>query len=78
MVSTGGMFALFNHAATRLPHPSRTGTGPKESRGFIVWCGPSFIGHVSSQHNDDNSLAKRDAYRPQAWSTSGCSRRWSS
>jgi len=64
LVSTGGMFALFNHAATAYRMPlTYEGTGPKESRGFIVWCGPSFIGHVSSQHNDDDSLAKRDAYR---------------
>lgn len=64
LVGHGGVFALFNHAATAYKQPLQyEATGSKESRGFIVWCGPAFIGAVSSQHNDDNSLAKRDAYR---------------
>lgn len=38
-------------------------TGTPESRGFVVLCGPKFIGTISSGHNDDDSLSKRDAAR---------------
>lgn len=34
--------------------------GSADSRGFVVACGPSFRGVVSSGHNDDDSLAKRE------------------
>lgn len=37
-------------------HPS----GSAESRGFVVACGPDFRGLVSSSHNDDDSMAKRE------------------
>lgn len=38
-------------------------TGTPESRGFLVECGPKFLGVISSSHNDDDSLGKRDAAR---------------
>ena len=38
-------------------------TGTPESRGFLVECGPKFLGVISSGHNDDDSLGKRDAAR---------------
>ena len=64
LVTAGGPLGLFRHAATAYDRPLQfEGTGPATSRGFIVWCGPEFIGSVSSAHNDDNSLARRDAER---------------
>ena len=38
-------------------------TGTPESRGFLVECGPNFLGVISSSHNDDDSLGKRNAAR---------------
>ena len=64
LVTSGGVVALFRHAAKAYGMPLQfEATGPNTSRGFIVWCGPSFVGAVSSQHNDDDSLAKRDSMR---------------
>lgn len=36
-------------------------SGSADSRGFVVACGPDFRGLISSGHNDDDSLQKRDA-----------------
>ena len=64
LVANGGALALFRHAATAYDRPLQfEATGPATSRGFVVWCGPDFVGHVSSAHNDDNSLGRRDAER---------------
>lgn len=35
-------------------------TGTAESRGFLVMCGPDFLGTVSSRHNDDGNASRRD------------------
>lgn len=64
LVAKGRMFSLFGAAATAYGQPLQlepTGTG--ESRGYIVLCGGMFVGAISSGHNDDDSLSKRDAER---------------
>jgi hypothetical protein len=64
LVAKGRMFALFNAAATAYGAPLQfEPTGSGESRGYIVLCGPSFSGAISSGHNDDDSLNKRDTDR---------------
>lgn len=66
LVTGGRLWALFRHAATAYGRPLRLeGSGGADARGFIVICGPSFIGAVSSRHNDDDSLAKAQAERRQ-------------
>ena len=64
LVTSGGVVALFRHAAKAYGMPLQfEATGPATSRGFIVWCGPRFIGSVSSGHDDDDSLARRQSER---------------
>lgn len=41
-------------------------TGTPESGGFVVSCGPDFLGLLESRHGTDDSLSKRDTYR-RAW-----------
>lgn len=60
----GRVFGLFTPASTVYAQPLVVEpTGPTESRGFLVSCGESFLGVVSSRHADDDSLAKRDGWR---------------
>jgi hypothetical protein len=64
LVAQAGLIALFRHAGTAYGRPLQfEASGPATARGFIVWCGPQFVGSVSSQHNDDDSLAKRQSER---------------
>jgi hypothetical protein len=64
LVSGHPALALFRAAGQQYKQPLQfEGFGSAESRGFIVLCGPSFCGVVSSRHNDDDSLARRDAER---------------
>lgn len=64
LVTQGRPWALFRHAAVAYGRPLRLeGTGGSDTRGFVVMCGSSFIGAVSSRHNDDDSLAKAQAER---------------
>lgn len=64
LVTQGRLWALFRHAAVAYGRPLRMeGSGGADARGFIVICGPAFIGAVSSRHNDDDSLAKAQAER---------------
>ena len=53
------------HRLPHAPHVTR-GPDPRESRGFIVWCGPSFIGHVSSQHKRRQLARQAGRLPPQA------------
>jgi len=36
-------------------------TGTDESRGFLVACGPDFIGTIESRHDDDGGIKRRDS-----------------
>lgn len=64
LVTNGAALGLFRSAAIAYNRPLQfEGTGSAESRGFVVLCGSQFVGAVSSRHNDDNSLAARDAER---------------
>lgn len=64
LVAQGGVIALFRHAAVAYGFPLQfEASGPATARGFVVWCGPDFVGAVSSQHNDDDSLARRQSAR---------------
>lgn len=66
LVSQGKAVALFAAASKAYGEPLEfEATGTAESRGFTVLCGPSFIGLVSSRHNDDDSLKRRDLNRHQ-------------
>ena len=58
------VLAPFLSAAREYDKPLRfESTGPTMSRGFIVWCGRRFIGSVSSQHHDDDSMSRRESER---------------
>lgn len=62
LVGNGNVLALFRRASQAYNRPLEfLGTGTESSRGFVVICGPMFVGAVSSRHNDDDSLKKRDA-----------------
>jgi hypothetical protein len=64
LVGNGVALALFRRAAQAYNRQVEfLGTGTEDSRGFVVLVGSQFIGAVSSRHNDDNSLAARDAER---------------
>lgn len=64
LTANGKHVALFQVASRVYETPLTVEpTGTPESRGFIVLCGPKFIGTISSGHNDDDSLGKRDAAR---------------
>ena len=64
MTSPDGVLARFAAASRAYDRPLQfEPTGPASSRGFLVWCGEKFIGMVSSGHDDDDSLAKRQSYR---------------
>jgi hypothetical protein len=60
----GETLALFKPASVVYSQPliiESTGTG--DTRGFLVSCGEAFLGTVSSRHQDDDSLKRRDAWR---------------
>jgi hypothetical protein len=64
LITSHPALGLFRSAGEAYRRPlSFEGTGPAEARGFVVLCGSQFIGSVSSRHNDDDSLARRDAER---------------
>lgn len=64
LVTDGKTLALFKAAAVTYGQPLQIEpTGTSESRGFVVSCGESFLGLVSSRHQDDDSLKRRDAWR---------------
>lgn len=67
LTSDGATLALFKAASTVYEQPLVVEpTGTVESRGFLVSCGESFLGVISSRHQDDDSLKRRDGWR-QAW-----------
>lgn len=62
LVAQGKPLAVFLHARTAYGQPLQfRPTGSAESRGFLVICGARFVGTISSRHNDDDSLKRRDA-----------------
>lgn len=64
LVAAGKALALFRPASSAYGQPlTFEGIGTGDSRGFVVLCGPSFVGLVSSRHNDDDSLKRRDTDR---------------
>lgn len=67
LTADGKTLALFKPASVVYGQPLVVeATGTVESRGFLVSCGESFLGVVSSRHQDDDSLKRRDAWRT-AW-----------
>jgi hypothetical protein len=67
LTSDGTTLALFKPASVVYGQPLVVEpTGTPESRGFLVSCGESFLGVVSSRHQDDDSLKRRDAWR-RSW-----------
>jgi hypothetical protein len=63
LTADGDTLALFRAASKAYGPLTIEPTGTPESRGFVVLCGPWFLGTISSRHNDDDSLQKRDAAR---------------
>lgn len=64
LVSDGQTVKLFHAASAAYGHPLVfSSSGTEESRAFTVECGDSFIGVVSSRHQDDDSLARRNTWR---------------
>jgi hypothetical protein len=64
LTADGDTLALFRAASKVYGQPlTIEPTGTPESRGFVVLCGPWFLGSISSRHQDDDSLRKRDAAR---------------
>ena len=62
LTTDGAVLALFKPASTVYRQPLIVEpSGTPESRTFLVRCSDSFLGVVSSRHQDDDSLAKRDA-----------------
>lgn len=67
LVSDGKVLALFQSASRVYGQPLQVeGTGTPQSRGFVVSCGPDFLGTVRSGHADDDSLKKRERDR-RSW-----------
>lgn len=67
LTTAGSTLALFKPASVVYDQPLTVEpTGTPESRGFLVSCGESFLGVISSRHQDDDSLRKRDGWR-QGW-----------
>lgn len=59
-----GAMALFAPAQVQYGEPllfEAIGTG--DQRGWLVQCGPAFLGTLSSRHHDDDSLKRRDSHR---------------
>lgn len=64
LTSDGATLALFKAASVVYGQPLTVEpTGTPESRGFLVSCGESFLGVISSRHQDDDSLKRRDGWR---------------
>jgi hypothetical protein len=64
LVTDGAVLRLFQPASKVYDQPLQIeATGSADSRGFTVSCGPDFLGTLSSTHQDDDSLKKRDRYR---------------
>jgi hypothetical protein len=64
LTADGATVALFKAASVVYEQPLTVeATGTPESRGFLVSCGESFLGVISSRHQDDDSLRKRDGWR---------------
>jgi len=67
LVTDGRVLRLFETASRVYDQPLQIeATGSSESRGFTVSCGADFLGTLSSTHQDDDSLKKRDRHR-MAW-----------
>jgi hypothetical protein len=64
ITAQGGLLTLFAAAARQYDRPLQVEpSGPSDSRAFVVWCGTAFIGAVSSGHDDDDSLTRRQSER---------------
>jgi hypothetical protein len=62
LVADGRLISLFTAASVAYGAPlDFRASGPKESRGYVVECGPWFRGLVSSRHDDDHWRRQRDA-----------------
>jgi hypothetical protein len=62
-VQNGDVIKLFSVASKQYGADLRiraTGTASDAQSGFVVQCGPSFIGTVASRHGDDDGLKTRD------------------
>jgi hypothetical protein len=61
LVVKGTMLGLFRPASETYAEPLQfRPTGGADARGYLVQCGPMFAGLISSRHNDDDSLKRRD------------------
>jgi hypothetical protein len=64
LVADGPDLAMFNAASKAYDAPLHAEpVGSADQRGWIVLCGPAFAGSISSGHNDDDSLKRRDRWR---------------
>lgn len=64
LVTDGRVLRLFETASRVYEQPLQIeATGSSESRGFTVSCGADFLGTLSSAHQDDDSLKKRNRHR---------------
>jgi hypothetical protein len=62
LVVDGAVLALFKPASTAYGKPlDIRSTGDPESPGFVVACGPWFVGLVSSRHGNDDLKAPRES-----------------
>jgi hypothetical protein len=67
LTAAGSSLAAFEAASKLYETPLTVlPSGTPESRGFVVQCGPLFLGTISSAHNDGDSLGRRDA-AAQVW-----------
>lgn len=64
LVADGPDLAAFQAATRAYGEPLQAEpVGTADQRGWIVLCGPDFAGSISSGHNDDDSLKRRDRHR---------------
>ncbi len=62
LVTDPKLLALFAAAGKAYDSPVRIrAVGTPEDRGFLVTCGPDFLGVISSKHGDDGGTKQRDA-----------------
>lgn len=63
LVADGGDLAAFRSAAAAYGQPLQAEpVGEAQQRGWLVWCGPDFIGSLMGEHAED-SMARREANR---------------
>jgi hypothetical protein len=63
LVQDGRILSRFKDATVQYGERCHIrGTGSVEARGFVVQCGPNFIGTVTSGHTDDDGIKSRDRW----------------